>query len=260
MLVEDLEDTLKTLCRLEDSIITWGSFKAEYERIKKREKEPVDEKTVDTHFYTLGVFNLISPIPSVSAQYKITTIGKDICSSLQRAATEEVKSKLRSVILTNPDKGDLFNDFLDFVTKPTPRAAVYRRFREIPARTLVAWSQYVGLVEVEGNMIWKLHLPKQKLPSDDEFLETLIRTYNEMQKTETPGIKRVFVDINEVRRNVCYKLNGLSVSEFDDYLREILDSPKGKIIRLYGAPTSVFEEKRNFPYKSRVYAYLSVGV
>ncbi len=260
MLVEDLEDTLKTLCRLEDSVITWDSFKAEYERIKNREKEPVDEKTVDTHFYTLGVFDLVSPIQSVSAQYKITAIGKDICASLQSAATEELKTKLRSVILTNPDKGNLFNDFLNFVIKPTPRAVIYRRFREIPARTLIAWSQYVGLVEVEGNMIWRLHLPKQKLPSDNEFLETLIHTYNKMQKTETPGIKRVFVDINEIRRNVCYHLSGLSVSEFDEYLRRILDSPKGKSIRLYGAPTSVFEEKRNFPYKSRVYAYLSVGV
>lgn len=260
MLVEDPEDTLRTLCRLKDSVITWDSFKAEYEKTKQREREPVDEKTTDTHFYTLGVFDLIGPLASESAHYRITQIGKDVCALLQKGKTQDLEARLRSILLTNEDKGPLFKDFLNFVTKPTSRKAIFQRFREIPARTLIAWTRYAGLVEVEGDMTWRLHLPTQELPTESEFFETLIKTYNEMQKTETPGIRRIFVDINEIRRNVCYKLNGLSVSEFDGYLRRILDSSRGKGIRLYGAPTSVFEEKRNFAYKSRVYAYLSVGV
>lgn len=260
MLVEDPEDTLKTLCRLQDSLITWDSFKAEYEKTKNRERKPVDEKTTDTHFYTLGVFELIVLSGAETASYKITQIGKDICSSLSKSNTGDIHAKLRSILLSNADKGQLFEDFLNFVAKPTPRKAIFERFHEIPARTLIAWSRYAGLVEVEGEMIWRLHLPAQELPSEDAFFSTLISTYNEMQKTETPGIRRIFVDINEIRRNVCYKLNGLSVSEFDSYLRKILDSARGKSIRLYGAPSSVFEERRNFAYKSRVYAYLSIGV
>ena len=259
MLVEDPEDTIRALCHLRDSIIPWDTYKAEYEKIKKREKEPVDEKTVDTHFYTLGVFGFISSVEDAPSQYKITPIGRDACASLEIADLEAFKSKLQSVVLSNPDKGQLFEEFLDFVVKPISRPAIYGRFREIPARTLIAWCHYVGLVEVEGGMVWRLHLPVQQPPSDGEFMETLVQTYDEMQKTETPGIKRVFVDINEIRRNVCYKLKGLSVTEFDEYLRRILDGPEGKSIRLYGAPTSVYEERRNFPYKSRVYAYMSIG-
>jgi len=147
MLVEDPEQTLKALCHLQNSIITWRSFKSEYEEVIGRKSHPVDEKTVDTHFYSLRLFGLITAT-SERSFYVISVPGSDLCESLRCGERKKFQKMLASVLLTNPIKGDLFKRFLDFVNNVTTKDQVLLEFKNIPGRSLIAWSLLAGLIGI----------------------------------------------------------------------------------------------------------------
>ncbi len=258
MLVEDPCETLMTMCKFKNSTITWNSFKTKYEEITGRTNDPVDEKTVDTHFYTLTIFDLLIP-QSTKGQYKLSLTGKDLCDLLcNPKKDDEFKKLLASILLGNEHKGDLFKKFLKFVEKPREKKEIYKEFKNFPGRTLIAWCYLASLIEIQIDTVWKVNRGITKF-SMDEFNNMLSKTYNEMQKTGMFGVRRIFMNLDELRKNVCYRLGGISIDKFNECLTKLLNTPSGKKIRLYGAPTSVFEERRNFNYRGRLYAYISIG-
>jgi NurA-like 5'-3' nuclease len=261
MLVDDPAETLRALCHVSTSVITWDSYKSKYEEIKGRTAKPVHEKTVDTHFYFLKILDLIRPEETESRGYRLSIIGKELCSILDRPdKAGQFRSLLSSILLENSDKGQLFSHFLEFVEKPRAMSEIREKFRTIPTKTLLPWTRLAGLIESQGDTFWRVHAEPHQLPTLEEFRKKFAEVYNMMQKTETFGVRRVFINVDELRAMVCYRLGGLTIKEFDGYLTRLLESAAGKEIRLHGAPTSVFADRRNFAYHGKLYAYLSMGV
>ena len=257
MLVEDPEETLQALCNLANGVITWDSFKTEYERVTNRLRKPVDEKTIDTHFYSLTIFEILEELDK--GKYQISLTGNDLCRLRKtKSKIYEFKSLLASILLNNPSKGKLFEKFLNFLKTPRKKSEIYEQFKPEPSRSLISWCSYSGLIEIQGKDYWSLPIHREKISKKD-FRKILIDTYKEMRDTKMFGIKRTFVDIDDLRKNICARL-GIRIEEFDKFLTEILVREKGKLVRLFGAPSSQYDEGRNFMYKNKLYAEISLDV
>ena len=261
MLVEDPEDTIKAMCRFKETTLDWNRFKSTYEEIKQR-ATPVHEKHADTHFYSLSIYKLIiRPESAPRGTYKLSSIGKELCECLGKSDMIRFKQILSNVLLNNPRKGQLFEDFLSFVNKQEKRTRkeIYAQFKELPGRTLIAWSQSAGLIEANRDFVWGLPQKEREILTLEQFREKLIEKYKAMSESEMLGIEKIFVEIGELRQRICID-NSWSYKEFDGYLRRLLDSSFGERIRLYGAPSSVFAEMESFMYHERLYIYLRIKV
>jgi len=261
MFVEDPEDTIKTMCRFRETTLDLNSFKSAYEEIKKR-VTPIHEKHAHTHFYSLSVYKFIVPLESApKGTYSLSSTGKELCECIDKSDMNRFRQILSTILLNNPRKGQLFKDFLFFVNeqKKRTREEIYAQFKELVARTLIAWSKAAGLVEANRNFVWGLPQKEKEILTLEQFREKLVEIYNDMSKAETFGIEKIFVEIGEMRQKFCID-HSWSFEEFDDLLRRLLDSPFGEKIRLYGAPSSVFAKKEIFMYHERLYIYIRIKV
>lgn len=261
MLVEDPEDTFKTMCRFRDKALDLRSFKSTYEEVKHR-STPVHEKHAHTHFYSLSVYGLIVPIESApKGKYRLSSTGEEICNCFDKSDMDRLRRILSTVLLNNPRKGQLFREFLSFVNiqKKRSKREIYEQFKELPGRTLIAWSKAAGMIETDGDFVWGLPKTEIKTLTLEQFQEKLANTYKDMSKSEMLGVEKVFVEIGELRRKICID-QSWAFEEFDEYLRRLLDSAFGKKIRLYGAPSSVFDEGKDLKYRGRLYVYIRVKV
>lgn len=261
MLVEDPEDTIKTMCRFRDTTLNLKSFKSTYEEIKGR-VTPIHEKHAHTHFYSLSIYKLIVPSESSPrGTYVLSSTGKELCKCLDKLDANRFRQILSTILLNNPRKGQLFKGFLSFVNERTKRnrKEVYAQFKELPGRTLIAWSKAAGLVEADRHFVWGLPQKKKEIPTLEQFREELVETYKDMSKSEMLGLEKLFVEIGELRLRICIE-RSWSFDEFDAYLRSLLDSPFGQKIRLYGAPSPVFNRGENFLYTNRLYIYIRIKV
>jgi len=261
MLVEDPEDTIRTMCRFRGAILDLESFKSAYEEIKQR-STPIHEKHAHTHFYSLSIYKLIVPCGSApKGKYRVSSIGEELCKCLDKSDMKRFRQILANILLNNPRKGQLFREFLLFLNERNRRTRreIYARFKEIPARTLIAWSKAAGLVEADKDFVWSVPQERKKVLTLEQFREKLIKTYKEMSKSEMFGIEKIFVEIRELRQRICID-HAWTFEEFDKYLTKLLDSPFGEKIRLYGAPPSVFDERESFMYHNKLYIYIRIKV
>lgn len=273
MLNEDPRETIKALCRLSNSVIDWELYKRTYEDLVDLGKV-ISKQHADTRFYTLSIYGLIAPIQSAGrGKYSITTVGRMLCKSLAKGSMEGYERILANVLLNNSEKKHLFRSFIAFV-KSRDRVTYDNilRFVEnkilkekttrtgIVTRTLVAWSKEAGLIETDKKrkLLWSIKEAKKKVALLlKEFWTILLEKYLLLKESEIFGIEHIFVDILELRTLVCIDLSWTN-EEFNQYLAKLLDSEYGEKIRLYGAPTSVFNNRENFTYKGRVYAYIKM--
>lgn len=274
MLVEDPRDTLKALCALSDVSISWQSFKEKYEEIK-RANRPISSQHTDTHFYSLSVYGIIKPAECGGiSEYLISPVGKSLCQSLSEGRLNDYRKILSSILLNNTKKGPIFRAFMKFVKekKQVTNEDILKFIGDSPitkgsksigliARTLVAWCEEAGLIEVdkERKIVWYISQEPKKELTLEQFSGMLLEKYKQLRKTEIFGLQNIYVDILELRTLICAEL-AVSIEEFDDLLNQVLDSELGEIIRLYGAPTSFFANKENFSYNGRVYAYIMIKV
>jgi len=261
MLVEDPEDTIKTMCRFKETTLELKSFKSAYEEIKQR-VTPIHEKHAHTHFYSLSIYKLIVPSESApKGTYRLSSIGKELCECLDKSDMKRFRQILSTILLNNPRKGQLFKDFLSFVNeqKKRSRKEIYLQFKELPGRTLIAWSKAAGLIEADRDFVWGLPLKEKEVLTLEQFREKLVEMYKDMSKSEMLGIEKIFLEIGEIRQKFCID-HSWSFEEFDEHLRRLLDSPFGEKIRLYGAPSSLFDEREKFMYHGRLYIYIRIKV
>lgn len=261
MLVEDPEDTIKAMCSFSGGTLDLAGFKSAYEKIKKR-KKPIHEKHAHTHFYSLSVYGLITPIQTgEKAIYAISSIGKELCESLSLGDTERFQQMLSNILLNNLSKGHLFKEFLAFVgqQEKITRKEIYKNFRELPGRTLIAWSKAAGLVEANREFVWGLPKKRKTYLTLEDFQKELLEAYISLSRSDVIGIHKIFVGIQQIREKICVD-HSLSYKEFDDYLTNTLDSPFGEKIRLYGGPSSAFKEGESFMYRNKLYLYIRMKV
>jgi len=260
MLVEDPEDTIRVICQFRGRTLDLAAYKRAYEIMKKR-RRPIHEKHAHTHFYTLSIYGLIVPCGDGSSCYRVSPIGNELCECLDRLDVERYRQILSNVLLNNPRKGRIFKKFLSFVgdQKKRSKQEVSERFKEIPARTLIAWSKSARLIEGDHDFVWAIPQKEKKALGMKQFQHEVIDTYNTLSKSEVFGLEKVFVRISELRRSVCIE-HSLTFEEFNEYLTELLDSSFGERIRLYGAPASSSKETESFLYRNKLYVYFRVKV
>jgi len=239
--------------------VDWPSFKSAYEREIGRVDDPIDEKHADTHFYTLTLYKLLVPSQEGKGKYRLSLVAKNLCMLLADATRQkEYRDMLANLLLTNDVKGEIFKNFIQFVAVNRSETEIHRRFRSIPARTLIAWSKEAGLIETYHGRVQAIARAYTK-PTKEEFWSVLLSTYKTMQRSEIFGIQKIYVPIGELRFNVDVKL-GLVKSEFYKKLESLLSTKNGDRISFYGAPTDVLEEEETFEYSRRKYVYLAIKV
>jgi hypothetical protein len=265
MLVEDPRITIETICESQNAIFTRDLFKPLYEKKICRLDNPVSKGTVDTHFYSLTQFDFLVPIHEKSKEYVLSNRGKVICKSLMENDIQQYQRYLGNLLLNNESKGSLFEDFIRFIEEKGQKGKISKKelsFRFHPdttLRALISWLKEVHLIEHDKDLdlVWLLKRDQKTQLSREDFWHKLSDLYDRLQKTEIFLIRAVFVEISEIRAEFCLMENW-SLDDFDSSLINLLNSEYGRKIRLYGAPSSVYEGKRNFLYKGKAYIYIKL--
>lgn len=258
MLVGHPRILLSTLCYFKESIATLSSFKQHLEKSMKRTK-PIHIKTAHTYFYTATTYKLLLPVEGQKGVYRVSETGKYICGLLDDPSKkEEYRKALRSILLSNPRKGHLFQEFLDFVKNTATEKEIYKRFQTPTGKTLIAWRLEAGLVLKHGKFVAPLK-PSKKSPTEKRFWEEMLSVYEKMQQTSMLRIKRLLVGIDELRLRVSCSLNFEETSEFDRYLKKLLETDLKRRITLYGAPSHMLADtEKTFLHNGKIYAYISL--
>lgn len=257
MLVEDPRKSIEALYPFIGGEVTLSVYKREYERVINRVSKPIHIKHAHTHFYTLSIYRIIEP-SGRSGTFRVSETGLKLCALLKGGKYAEYRSLLAKVLLASESKSELFQKFLKFVSDSKTFKQVYDRFGNITGRTLIAWTCEADLAISDNAKVRAIprDLPK---PSPGKFWTTVTDAYREFEKSETLGITRMFMPISELRFTAGVEL-GLTPDDFDDLLREALDSSIGGKASLYGATSEVYASFRPLVYNKKAYAYISIGV
>ncbi|MEM3551385.1 MAG: hypothetical protein QXV01_09885, partial [Candidatus Bathyarchaeia archaeon] len=258
LLVDDIKILFKTLNALRNKELNFNLFKEELEKVLGKQ---VSKKYAEGYFYSATVFKLLTPL-SQKGTYKVSATGILLCSIFDEPTKKlEYQKTLSALLLTNERKGGLFKRFLSFIDSPKRVDDIYKEFGEVTGKSLIIWSIEAGLAIKHGSFVGRV---KQEAisspPSLTDFWNELKSAYKQMQATEVFGMKRIFVDIGELRLFVSCKLNFHNIEQFDKYLRALLEkNDYGRHIFLHGAPAHILEERKDsFRYKNKVYLYLSI--
>jgi hypothetical protein len=260
MLVRDPEDCIKAMCEIDGSMDI-HSYTLSYEKIRKRIK-PIHVKNAHTHFYSLRIFGLIKEDKSVvKGTYVKSPAGEEICRLLKTGTKKELQNKLRYLLTNNPEKGELFRDFESFVTYENIVTfdEIKLRYDDLVAASLIAWSQFAGIIEVDKGQkkMWHVPTDEGKDISLNDFWNMLKTNYEELSTSKLFGADKIFVDVNELRTKICLSMNW-SNDKWNKLMTKILDSNYGTKIRLYGSIPSEFEKKENFKYDNKWYALIRI--
>ena len=258
LLIDDVKVLLRTLIIFRNREINLSSFKTELEKILGKK---LSLKYAEGYFYSATVFKLLLPL-SKKGVYKISTTVVLMCSMLDNhSKKQEYQKILSTLLLTNERKGQLFQNFLKFVDPPKKINEIYERFGEVTGKSLIIWSAEAGMILKHEPFIGRVKTKTTAArPTLEDFWNELKSAYQQIKTTEVFGMKRIFVDIGELRLFISCKMNFFNIEEFDEYLRMLLETDYGKYISLHGAPSYILEQSKDlFKYKEKVYLYLSIG-
>jgi len=259
MLVEDPEDTIKTMCFFQNKELDVSDYKAQYEKLKGFEK-PIHKKNAHTHFYSLTLLKLLVPISGKKAKYQLSPIAKDLCRIVNDSnKSEEYQQKFSNLLLTNEDKGELFKKFLDFVSTKRNKKEIYEIFKPIPSRSMISWLSYAGLLEQKKDIIQAKKMGKTGKISLAKFEQVFIKAYHELNKSEIFGIRRIYIPIEELQFHISVETR-LSKDAVYDMLTKLILKDKSEKIILHGASTKAYEDNKmdKFNYNNKDYVFLSL--
>lgn len=255
MLVDNPRLLLKSLCSLRDRHFTAKEYLHVLGSLTK--KGHVHEKTRDTYFYTGNIFNLIEETDPSRHRYEITSLCRKICDVMtDRSMVQTYRRYLRGLLLSNKDKGPLFKRFLDYTAQTKKMSEIQEVFKEVPAKTLVAFCVEAGLAVSHGDLIKSgITTPRADL---SDFFSTLRESYEYLKANPGRNTTLIYVPIDTIRNLVSVELGLESPELFDACLEKTLDSTYGNSIYLHGAPPQAEPEFHGFRYKKRRYAYISM--
>jgi hypothetical protein len=254
MLVDNPRRFLKSLCQIRGTTFTAESYRTVLASLTDRGH--VHEKTRDTYFYMATILKLIRQT-STPHEYTTTEVCGKICHAMDDPdQIQEYRRLLRGVLLTNPDKGALFKEFLGFISRRRSTREVIERFKEVPAKTLTSFCLEAGLA-VEHGGFYKASRRNQKVGLA-QFYATFSRVYNELQTSKDSRGPWIYVPVDLMRDVVSVELGLDSPMLFDELLGKLLDSKWGRSVFLHGAPPQLTEEFTGFLYRRKRYAYVSL--
>ena len=259
MLVDNPELLFQIICSAGDEPLSLPRFKRAMESVLGHK---IHLKTAHTYFYTATTFELLTPVTERFGRgaYIVSDIAIELCS-LKVTDLEQFRRKLKSLLLSNTRKGELFRRFMEFVREPASDSEIYREFEEPTGKTLIALSQQVGLIRKDGNLVVGVTEQSKAQVTEEQFWDELHHTYSRLRNTGLFHAKRYFIPISELRARVSIKLDLEKPREFDAFLGRILESERGRTVSLYGAPPHIMEKpEETFNYRGRDYVYLSIGI
>ena len=256
---EDPDETIDTLCKLADSVITRSIYKKTFEDLFNN-GAAISSQHNDAHFYLLAQFELL--IRTDAAKFRLSSTAKYLCQ-LKSDLNKDSKfaSTLGTLLKTNPAKGALFQEFLNFVKTAKSNIELKKKFRGESYRTLKTWSRRARLITMHGD--YCAATPTQVANHTlKEFWKELLHTYKEIQQSDTFGTGRIYIPVGEIRQRVSCVLGFEEIKVFDEFLVRVLNSKEYRFkTRLHGAPTQAYDEMAKFEYRGKVYTLFSmVGV
>jgi len=260
MFVDDPIDLLMAFCKHPDGNMTKESFIQVYRKIKQKDK--VGSKVPDTHVGTLHYYNLIESNPEFPiGTYRKTATGNTLCKLLKKRKTEknEFQKFLAAIILSHPQKGKLFKNFLNFIKKERTVEEIRDKYKWNVGLTLIAWCVEAGLAwRVDDRVIRSIDYEQgiEEIPIE-EFWNSIKKTYEKIRITDE-GRKNLFVDFQDIRLICTRSLKLKNPRIFDKMFTKLMRSEYKHLINLHGAPTGEFSKMANFEYKGRLYPYLSL--
>lgn len=255
MLVDDPQLLFKSLCSLADRSFTAQDYWQVLGSMTSKGK--VHVKTRDTHFYTASILKLIKATNTRSHEYHLTPIAKKICGVFEDKSRIAIyRQYLRSLLLTNSDKGFLFKKFIRYTSRPRSLAEIRRNFGEVPSKTLIAFCVEAGLSVEHGGLIRSIEARSSVDIGD--FYSALVRIYDDLRKNSDKGLHVPYVSVDLLRDLVSLELALESSDLFDTLLTRTIESSHGSIIYLHGAPPQSESEFVGFRFKGKRYAYVSL--
>ncbi len=251
MLVDNPKRLFKSICILKDKIFSEDKYQKTLGSLTK--KGHVHEKTSHTYFYTATIFTLIEKTSQKSHTYKATSKCKEICNVID-SDKETYRRYLKGLLLSNKDKGSLFNDFLNYTLNPKKVSNIQNKFGKVPTKTLIAFCLEAGLIVKYGKQVKSIK--KRTNITINNFYDSLIKVYKNFQKES--HVSYIYVPIDKIRDMVSLDLGLESHKDFDDFLQKTIISQFGTNIYLHGAPPQEERHYSGFKYNNKRYAFLSV--
>lgn len=254
---EDPDETIQTLCKLENNSISWESYKKSYEKFFNNEQK-ISKQHNDAHFYLVRQLGLIER--KNNSEYRLSPTGELFCEILQKTNHEKKFQKtLASLLLTNDEKGELFREFIDYVKNSKKDDDLKKKFVGETHRTLKSWSKRANLVTIHDDYCAAEPIHDVEDCTVNKFFKTLFNTYEKIQRRNVFEPKREYIPIREIKRRVSCELGFKELTQFDNWLTETLNHKKYRLfVRLHGAPSHAYEKMETFRYKGKSYPLLSV--
>jgi hypothetical protein len=233
-----------------------------FKEFEKNIGKEVHIKTAHTYFYTSSIYKIIiksnKNLPKPA--YRLSSIGVYIIDIYNDENKKiEYSNTLKNLLLNNKIKGELFRDFLMYVEKPKKIKEIYEKYLEPTGKTLIAWCLEANLIRRKKYIVGLIKNDINSNISIDKFWTVLKDIYTDMQMTDFLLIKKIYVDLDEVKLRVTCEL-GISDGLFDEFLQKLMASEYSKFITLDGGPSSVYKDQYTFKYKGKNYLYLSMRI
>lgn len=261
MLVRDPKETVQAMCTLKETF-QLNDFICSYEKIKKLDKS-IHIKNAHTHFYSLRLFGFIESVEGKpKGVYQKSETGVEICKLLP-LQEKKAAQKIRYLLLHNFEKGHLFQDFTEFA-KTKKEFTIddmkhrYTTWRTLPS--LIEWSVFGKIIDIDRNQkrMWYLGDDEGKDIPIKKFSDHFFDIFYQMKSETAFGVEIYYVDISKIRTKMCLEFNW-SNEKWDKHMTKLLQSTKGKQIRLYGSTPSTFETKQTFAFDGTLYAYIGIN-
>lgn len=223
-----------------------------------------ENTTIESYVRFAKDFELIIEL-SERHGYRLSELGLHILDLKRRGISDEIfKSALANVLLNSSRKGHIVKRFLVFARAAPSRQDVWKEFNRPTGKVLVNWCLIAGLVREQEGYVATVSMASAEDDeeySNTQFWDVLSQTFAQMSIRSTPGMKRLYAKIREIRPKVTVKL-GLKkgTKEFDRYLDKLLlDNRYKRRVSLYGAPSNELEDDRNvLVHDGKRYAYISI--
>ena len=254
---EDPELLLDALRSFKDKVITTHLLRIRMKTISGTTFSPT---TIESYARFAKDFELIVKLSERSG-YRLTELGIHLINLMKKGMQNtKFKNALARVLLSNARKRHIFRKFLKFAESAPTKRMIWDEFNRPTGNVLINWCLAAGLVREHDDYVASTQLRLGRKHDDAEFWNVLSETFAEMGERSSPGMKRLYAKIREIRPKVTVKLDLGDHMEFDKHLERLLSNQHYRHrISLYGAPTGDLEDDRNvFVHDRKRYAYIEI--
>ena len=260
MLNYDPLETMKVICLIPESTITWESYKECYEKTFFNGKI-ISNQHIDAHVYLCRQFGFLKSVNKYDAKYYRTEIIEQLCKNMDTEyKTKKWKKKLGVALLIS-EKKDHFKKFINFIQDVKSEDEVRAEFGNQKYRTLKAWCIFANLVIFQDKHFRPIPKKINQVYNLEQFWEILVKTYASLQRTNIFEPKKTYIPIEELRSTISFKMCFEDIDKFDYYLTKILRNKKYSFrVKLYGAPAHAYEQMNKFEYYGKGYLLMSINL